>query len=205
MENWNWMLPGLVYGYEGMDGLKTGTTDAAGACFTGTATRNGKRLISVVMNTESYKARFDETRKLLDFGFNNFTTQEILAANAEIEKQKNLSVSKGKADTVALQTTDALSTVVQNGQTAEYKQTVELDAKLLDEAGKLTAPVKKGQVVGTVTLTPTGDDYGYIDGKILEVDLVTTNAVEKASWFALTMQAIGSFFGNLWDKVMGLF
>ena len=52
MENWNWMLPGLVYGYEGVDGLKTGTTDFAGYCFTGTAKRNDLRVITVVMNAK---------------------------------------------------------------------------------------------------------------------------------------------------------
>lgn len=206
MENWNWMLPGLVYGYEGMDGIKTGTTDAAGACFTGTAMKNGKRYISVVMNTKSYKARFDETRKLLDFAFNNFSTQELLAANVELESQKSLGISKGKADNVALETKDALSTVIQNRKVAEYEQIIKLDEKLLDEEGNLTAPVEKGQVVGTVTLTPKeGTDYGYIDGHVLKTELITANSVEKASWFALTMQAIGNFFGNIWDKIMGLF
>ncbi len=206
MENWNWMLPGLVYGYEGVDGLKTGTTDAAGACFTGTATRNGKRVISVIMNAKTYKARFDETRKLFDFGLNQFATQEIVAAGAEIEAQKSLGISKGKEDQVSLETKEALSTVVQTGQTVEFDQEVKLDQALLTEEGKLLAPIKKGQVVGTVTFIPKDEaDYGYIDGKILTVDLITTNAVEKAGWFSLTMQAIGSFFGNLWDKIMGLF
>ena len=41
MDNWNWMLKGLLREYEGMDGLKTGTTDFAGANFTGTAERDG--------------------------------------------------------------------------------------------------------------------------------------------------------------------
>ena len=206
MENWNWMLPGLVYGYEGVDGLKTGTTDAAGACFTGTATKNGKRLISVVMNAKDYKSRFDETKKLFDFGFNNFSTQEIIAGNEEIVSQKSLQVSKGKEKEVSLETKEAISTIVQNGQTIEYDQKVVLDKKLLTEDGKLLAPVEKGQVVGTVTFTPKGlEDYGYIDGTVLQVDLVTANAVEKAGWFSLTMQAIGNFFSNLWDKIMGLF
>ena len=44
MDNWNFMLPGFVYEYEGVDGLKTGTTDFAGHCFTGTAKRDGKRI-----------------------------------------------------------------------------------------------------------------------------------------------------------------
>lgn len=205
MENWNWMLPGLVYGYEGVDGLKTGTTDAAGACFTGTAKKNGKRLISVIINAKDYKARFDETKKLFDFGFNNFSTQEVVAAGAEIGSQKSLNVSKGKEEKVGLETKEAISTVVQNGQEIEYEQEVVLDKKILTKDGKLLAPVKKGQVVGTVTFKPKGEDYGYIHERILKVELVTTGSVEKAGWFALTMQAIGSFFGNLWDKIMGLF
>lgn len=50
MDNWNFMLKGLVFEYEGVDGLKTGTTDYAGQCFTGTAKRGNTRLISVVMD-----------------------------------------------------------------------------------------------------------------------------------------------------------
>lgn len=158
------------------------------------------------MNAKTYKARFDETRKLFDFGLNQFATQEIVAAGAEIEAQKSLGISKGKEDQVSLETKEALSTVVQTGQTVEFDQEVKLDQALLTEEGKLLAPIKKGQVVGTVTFIQKDEaDYGYIDGKILTVDLITTNAVEKAGWFSLTMQAIGSFFGNLWDKIMGLF
>src|SRR5690606_17848937 len=64
MDNWNFMLPGFVYEYKGVDGLKTGTTEFAGHCFTGTAQRDGKRIIAVVMKAVdakgvgSYKARF---------------------------------------------------------------------------------------------------------------------------------------------------
>ncbi|UTW70813.1 hypothetical protein KHA80_10435 [Anaerobacillus sp. HL2] len=52
-----------------VDGLKTGFTDAAGYCFTGTAKKDGKRVITVVMKTDPMKARFDETKKLMEFGF----------------------------------------------------------------------------------------------------------------------------------------
>lgn len=53
----------------GMDGLKTGFTDEAGYCFTGTAKREGRRLISVVMGTDTEVGRFTETKKLLEKGF----------------------------------------------------------------------------------------------------------------------------------------
>ncbi|MGG1659007.1 D-alanyl-D-alanine carboxypeptidase family protein [Brevibacillus sp. NRS-1366] len=54
---------------EGLDGLKTGFTDEAGYCFTGTAKRGDKRLIAVVMGAESDEARFLETKKLMEMGF----------------------------------------------------------------------------------------------------------------------------------------
>lgn len=53
----------------GIDGLKTGTTGGAGYCFTGTALRDGRRIISVVMNTTSYSARMAESKRLLEYGF----------------------------------------------------------------------------------------------------------------------------------------
>lgn len=54
---------------EGMDGLKTGFTDSAGYCFTGTAKQGDKRLITVVMGTKSQTKRFTETNKLMSYGF----------------------------------------------------------------------------------------------------------------------------------------
>src|SRR5699024_1478520 len=68
IRNWNWMLPHdeeeasslQQFNYEGIDGLKTGYTEQAGYCFTGTAERDGNRYISVVMKTESEGARFQE-------------------------------------------------------------------------------------------------------------------------------------------------
>src|SRR5699024_3138970 len=61
--NWNWMLDHKgenlkPFYYEGVDGLKTGYTDLAGYCFTATGEKDGKRLIVVVMKTDSYEERF---------------------------------------------------------------------------------------------------------------------------------------------------
>ena len=58
-----------TYYYAGADGLKTGTTSAAGYCFCGTAVRNGKRMISVTMSSSSTGQRFVDTAALLDYGF----------------------------------------------------------------------------------------------------------------------------------------
>lgn len=58
-----------TYSYAGADGLKTGTTPAAGYCFCGTAVRNGRRMISVTMRSSSAGQRFVDTARLLDYGF----------------------------------------------------------------------------------------------------------------------------------------
>lgn len=72
----NKMLPGGAYAYDGADGLKTGTTSAAGCCFTGTAVRNGKRLISVVMGESSTNMRFTDTIKMMDYSWDLLSQRE---------------------------------------------------------------------------------------------------------------------------------
>lgn len=215
MENWNWMLPSLVFGYEGVDGLKTGTTDFAGYCFTGTASRDGKRFITVVMNAKNangqgnYKARFDETRKMLDYAFSNYAIEEILPANSKIKGNESLPVIKGKKDKVKLFTKDPIEMVILNGEKGQYKPVVVLDKKKLNKKGELTAPVKKGDVVGYVTIKAKGDkNISFLDDKAtdqIKVELIAAEDVEKANWFILMMRGIGDFFSGIWKSAASLF
>ncbi|WP_374049853.1 serine hydrolase [Neobacillus sp. PS3-34] len=211
MENWNWMLPSLVYGYEGVDGLKTGTTDFAGYCFTGTATRDGKRFITVVQNAKNdsgkggYKARFDETRKMFDYAFSNFTKEELVPKHYQIKGNKTLPVIKGKEDSVKIYSKTPISMVVLNGEKGNYKPVLVLDKKKLNKDGELTAPVKKGEKVGYIKLVPkNGEKVSFLteEGQQkVEADVVAANDVDKANWFILMMRGIGGFFGDLWDGI----
>jgi serine-type D-Ala-D-Ala carboxypeptidase (penicillin-binding protein 5/6) len=211
MPNWNWMLPGLIREYEGMDGLKTGTTDFAGACFTGTAERDGMRFITVVMDVQvepgenSYDARFAETRKMMDYAFNNYTMQELLPADYKIKGQKTLPVVKGKEKEVGIKSESALNMVVKNGEEDQYKPKFVVDKKKLNEDGKLTAPIKEGEKVGYVTLeSKDKNDLGYLTDKganAAKSSVVTVEGVEKANWFVLSMRAVGGFFGDIWGSV----
>ncbi|MFC0190617.1 serine hydrolase [Fictibacillus aquaticus] len=214
MENWNWMLPSLVYGYEGVDGLKTGSTDMAGFAFTGTVKKGDTRLLSVVMKTNSYKARFDETAKLFNYGFANFTKEKVLSKGYKIKGSKTLPVVKGKESEVAVAAKEDVSLVIKRGEKKNYKPKFVIDKKKLNEDGKLTAPIKKGDVVGHIQMEykGEGEDYGYLinDGSGKgQVDVVTTKSVEKANWFVLAMRGIGSFFADIWsgtvDMIKGLF
>ncbi len=72
--------------YEGADGLKTGTTSAAGYCFCGTAVRNGKRVISVTMASSSTKQRFLDTAVLLDYGFSKASSTTVPTNQNTTEK-----------------------------------------------------------------------------------------------------------------------
>ena len=215
MDNWNFMLPGFVFEYEGVDGLKTGTTNFAGHSFTGTAKRGDKRLISVVMkavdaNGEgSYKARFDATRALFDYGFAQFSEVELIPAGYTFDKQKTVDVHKGKKDAVEIAVKDSVKMMIKSNDKELYTPEFVLDESKFKD-GKLEAPVKKGTVIGHVKMVNTeGTDLGYVDEGLYAGEVVVTEAVDKAGWFKLSMRATGSFFANVWgsatDFIKGLF
>ncbi|NRD77432.1 D-alanyl-D-alanine carboxypeptidase [Bacillus sp. BRMEA1] len=211
MPNWNWMLPSLVYGYQGMDGLKTGHTDFAGYCFTGTAERDGKRFITVVQNAKDangkggYSARFSETRKMLDYAFSNYSKQQIFPKHYEIKGNKTVPVINGKSSQVEVYTNSALSMLAQSGEKQDLKPVIVLDKSKVNSKGELTAPVKKGEKVGYLMLeSKNGDKLSFVtpEGeKKAQVDVVASQDVDKANWFVLMMKGIGHFFSNVWHKI----
>ncbi|WP_227940152.1 D-alanyl-D-alanine carboxypeptidase family protein [Alkalihalobacillus deserti] len=205
MQNWNWMLPGIVaqHDYEGIDGLKTGYTAAAGNAFTGTAERNGMRFISVVMRTGTRDDRFNETRKLLDYGFNNFNHIEVIDAGFAPEGLESIPVTAGKEKEVSISSVDPLSTVVKKGEEELYHAELFLNESLFNENGEIQAPFEAGTEVGSLALIYDGEqteEFLYASQKA-EVSVVTDVAVEKAGWFSMTMRAIGGFFQGVWSGV----
>ncbi|SDE32386.1 D-alanyl-D-alanine carboxypeptidase (penicillin-binding protein 5/6) [Paenibacillus sp. UNCCL117] len=194
MINWNWMLAAnkstrnfAKYAFEGLDGLKTGHTNEAGYCFTGTAERNGMRLISVVMGTGmgpkgKEEARFIETAKLLNYGFNNFETKSVLTAKAEIDSLKTVNIKKGVQLEVPVVTQTGLNLIVKKGTPADQFQ---VTTEVVEESKRI-APIEKGQVVGVAKVNYQNKEYS--------VNLITTDPVEKAGWFRLFFRAIKEFF-----------
>lgn len=203
------MLPGFVYEYEGVDGLKTGTTEFAGHCFTGTAQRDGKRIIAVVMKAVdakgvgSYEARFDATKALFDYGFSQFSEVEFVPAGYQFEDQKTIDVIKGKEKTASIAVKEPIRMLVKTSEKDLYMPELVLDESKLKD-GVLQAPVKKDTVVGHVKLVKTeGTDYGFIDADDPGSEVVVTDTVEKAGWFSLMMSAIGDFFASVWNSATG--
>ncbi|WP_349305518.1 D-alanyl-D-alanine carboxypeptidase family protein [Bacillus sp. FJAT-50079] len=209
MKNWNLMLPSLEYEYPGVDGLKTGTTNFAGRCFTGTAKRGDFRVITVVMNAKdengnsSDRGRFGETKKMLDYAFSNFSMKEIIPKDYAIEGHKSLKVTKGKEKSVQIRTKDPLHVIVKNGQEESFTPAFTVDEKKVSKDGEIKAPIKKDEQVGVLTVVQEDqEDYGYVEKEYTpSVKVVTVDKVEKANWFVLMMRGVGGFFSDIWGSV----
>lgn len=207
IDNWNWMLEGwkdynnnfTPFAYEGLDGLKTGTTELAKYNFTGTAQRGNMRLVSVVMGADDKSARFAETQKLLDYGFNNFEKKTILMPKAKVDVLQQVDIPKGKEKQVDVVLKEGLEVFVLKGMTEEA---FTVTAEPLDEEER-TAPIEAGQTLGTVTITYNGADIGIAE--TTKIDLVAVDDVEKAGWFTLLLRAIGSFFSDLFTSIKNIF
>jgi D-alanyl-D-alanine carboxypeptidase (penicillin-binding protein 5/6) len=207
MENWNWMLGNWkgtgndfdkLFAYEGLDGLKTGHTTRAGYSFTGTAERSGMRLISVVMAAPTMHKRFHETKKIMDYGFNNFEKMIALQPKTALEQLQSVSITKGKVKEVSLVTDAGAEFLVPKGTKTEdfIIEAVEADKE------ERIAPIVRGQVLGHATVsfqTPSGEVLSK------KVNLVSADDAEKASWFALLFRGIGDFFKNMIKGITNLF
>ncbi|WP_246096665.1 D-alanyl-D-alanine carboxypeptidase family protein [Paenibacillus sinopodophylli] len=204
--NINWMLgtntsqPGLKHlAYEGVDGMKTGFINAAGYNFTGTVKQGEQRFISVVMDTATKSARFNETAKMYNYGFSTFEKKTVLPPKSVVETVQTVKIKKGKKKTLPVVTDKDITFMVKKG--TEPK--IEIVDSTVKAESELVAPIATGTVVGTVT-------YKYTDAETKQelnktVNLITTEEGEKAGWFRLMFRAIGDFFAGLFNGIVNLF
>ena len=203
MTNFNWMLPGLDHERANVDGLKTGTTDFAGASMTGTAEEEGMRIITIVMNAtngqEDLGKRFVETDKMMDWAFENWEMVPAFEENQVIENIDPVAVDDGKEDTIELAVKSDVSLLVpKNTDIKNTTVTIQLQKDLLNESDHLTAPIEKGTEVGTAQVISEGDELGYVNGEEgEEVTVVAASTIEKANVFVLGGRWVKDFISNL--------
>lgn len=142
----------LLRSYDGITGLKTGTTGEAGACISATAERNGLSLIGVVLGADSGKERFRDAATLLDYGFANFESKELGLE----EELAPITVEGGMEDEVSISCEGVTGLTVPKGEGKGITQTVDIPESL-------TAPVRKGDTVGRVVFTLNGEDLASFD------------------------------------------
>jgi len=137
----------LVRFYEGCDGFKTGSTDAAKYCLAATAEKNGMRLVSIVLGTPVSQTRFNEARSMLDYGFASY--QRTTVANKGDLLGQTLPVKGGSAEEVELMLGSGLSMLLRTGQMSDLQLEVALPEFV-------EAPISQGDVLGTVRVLLDG-------------------------------------------------
>ncbi len=157
----------LLYRNIGADGLKTGHTDVGGYGLIGTGVKDGRRVVIVVNGLESSKDRADEATKLLAWGLNGFRDLTLFDDQNDLGRAD---VYLGMNTTVGLRAAKTLNLVVPK----LFEN--DLDVKITYKS-PLKAPIKKGQEVGTVTIS-------IPKGKVVDIPLITSESVDGLGTFA---------------------
>ena len=188
----NWRMTGYLY--SGAQGIKTGSTDAAGLCLVSSAVRGSRTLISVVLGCEEVKTEtggtrvesFSETARMFDWGFDNFSTRTVLEEN-ELIREVPVALSN-EVSTVAVHPAYTAEAVLPNDlELDQLERVVTLNAESVD------APVAAGDALGSITIRYDGTDY-------VTVPLLAVADV-SASRFLLAKRAIGEFFSRTPVKI----
>jgi D-alanyl-D-alanine carboxypeptidase (penicillin-binding protein 5/6) len=168
----------LIRYYDGATGLKTGFTSTAMYCLSATAERDGVEYIAVVMHCETSQDRFESAKVLLNYAFANYA----LANTASEEKIEPVTVKMGKEDSVsAIPETEEKILV--------KKSDIPLITQELDMEESLTAPVQKGQRVGTLTIYK-GDEV------LLEIPVTAGETVERVTTGDIFKDLLGLIFAG---------
>ncbi len=166
----------LIRFYKGATGLKTGTTSKAGHCISATAEREGVKLCAVVLGSDTGDHRFEDAKKLLNYGFANYS---VFTPEFDTSLLTNVSVLYGKKNEIVPTVIPAKSSLLPKGSETSVTQRVDL---CID----VEAPVEKGQVLGYV--------YYEIDGKeIAKSAIVCEEGVERKT-FAYILRSLWSCF-----------
>jgi D-alanyl-D-alanine carboxypeptidase (penicillin-binding protein 5/6) len=164
----------LIRFYSGANGLKTGSTSKAKFCISATALRNGMQLIAVIMAAPTRDIRNEAAKKLLDYGFANY-----MYVNKEAGTAGNIRIVGGtKADCTTEYS--SFDTVLDRGANKEIESKITLTEKI-------SAPVKRGDVVGTIEYIRDGQKIG-------EVEIKAAEDIARIGFFGL--------FGKLFSKYL---
>lgn len=159
----------LVRFYDGVDGLKTGYTKEAGYCLTATAKKGNTRFIVVVMGEEDSKKRNQEVTEVLDYAFAQYEVETLISKDTVVGKQK---IEKGVQEFAEIVPLSDVTVLNKKGE-EKVNTNYQIDLR------KINAPMKKGEVVGTITLE---------DKRVIE--LTVKNDLEKANLWQLYLQTL---------------
>lgn len=185
----------LGYLYRDAQGIKTGSTEEAGHCLVSSAVRGGRRLVSVVLGAEkvtladgksTLTKSFSETSRLFDYGFDSFSSREIISVDEPVREVP-----------VAL-SSEANYVVVHPAESITRMLPRELDLSELERAITLPesvdAPIAAGDELGEMTISYNGTAYGTV--KLLALSDVS------ASWLLVAKHNVVEFFSRTVVKLV---
>lgn len=156
----------LIRFFKGCDGGKTGYTSEAQHCITATAERAGMRLISVIIGAENSKVRFAEASRLLNYGFANYVSKQLVFSDKPLDLTVN--IKGGKQKTLEIAASENYSILSGKFDKINFF----LDYNLPEN---IAAPVKKGDVVGSISV--------IINNEIVkEINVLALNDVAKNTY-----------------------
>ncbi|ELA08323.1 D-ala-D-ala-carboxypeptidase [Moraxella macacae 0408225] len=167
----------LLFTDSTVDGLKTGHTKEAGFCLVASSKRGDMRLISVIMGTKSEKARAEQSKELLNWGFGHFNTKVVAPMGQNFG---SVAIKYGQADDVAVKTGANLQVLLEKVNQDNIQTVVNLPKNI-------QAPIAQGQQVGEVV--------ALLHGKaVASAPLIAETAVEKSG-----------ILKRIWQYILGLF
>lgn len=167
----------LLWREGGVDGIKTGYTEAAGYCLVTSAKRDDMRLVSAIFGTKSEKARADYSQALLNYGFRFFETRRLYEAGQTLGQFR---VFGGSVPEAPLGLASDLYVTYPRGRYGALQPAMQLPARI-------EAPLAKGTVVGDVSIV--------LDGKtVAQQPLVALQDIEDGGFFRRAMDGVKAWF-----------
>lgn len=167
----------LLWTNKNVDGMKTGYTKKAGYCLVTSAQENGERLIAIIAGAKSKNARFEQSSQLLNYGFHFYKTFNVAKKSAKLGSINVYSGNKSKISYGP--ETDILMTLPKNF-TEKTKNQISLK-------NKIEAPIKKGDVLGTVTIFANKERKSF--------NIIALEDVHKGNFFQRTSGYFKKIFG----------
>lgn len=172
----------LIFGEMPVDGLKTGHTDEAGYCLVASAEKDNTRFISVVLGTDSDRARNRESKKLLTYGFRFYETAGLYKATDVVSTEK---LWMGTNEEIQLGVIEDLQVTIPRGSKKDLQANIDIDAYI-------KAPLMKGDKLGTLKIS--------LEGKVVaQSDLVAMSDQEKGGVFKQLLDFIILFFSSMFS------
>lgn len=155
----------LIKFYNGLDGLKTGFTDNAGYCITGTMLRNDMRLITVTMKAPTKEDRNTDTINLMEYAYSMYYKSTLIKKDKKIG---DMFIDNAKKRKISYYLKEDASVILDKDvRNIKYNYSVKLN--------NVKAPLKKNDVVGTLTLHLNNQDINY--------NLIVKENIKKGNYF----------------------